>query len=296
MTEYRGVFPYLPTPLDEQGSVKKDVLAHLCEDLLQAGVHGFAVLGSTGEFAYLNEEQKFDAVKHTVAAVRKRVPVVAGVASTSTKEAVKQAQAYERLGADSILVVLESYFPLNEQQVESYFSAVADSVNVPVIIYTNPQFQKTDLSLEVIARLSEHPQIQYVKDASNNTGRLLSILTRCEGIRIFAASSHIPAAVMLIGGFGWMAGPACILPRASVKLYNLCSEKRWEEAVALQRKLWRVNEAFAKFNLAACIKAGLTMQGYEVGDPVLPQSPISPIGMTTLRGILQDFGELRHQA
>jgi 4-hydroxy-tetrahydrodipicolinate synthase len=80
---------------------------------------------------------------------------------------------------------------------------------------------------------------------------------------------------MLIGGVGWMAGPACIVPRQSVALYDLCRAQRWDEALALQRKLWRINEAFARFNLAACIKAGLQIQGYDVGDPVPPQAALT---------------------
>ena len=90
-------------------------------------------------------------------------------------------------------------------------------------------------------------------------------------MKVFSASAHIPAAVMLIGGVGWMAGPACIVPRQSVRLYDLCRAGRWDEAMTLQRELWRINEAFARFNLAACIKAGLQIQGYDVGDPVPPQ-------------------------
>jgi 4-hydroxy-tetrahydrodipicolinate synthase len=80
---------------------------------------------------------------------------------------------------------------------------------------------------------------------------------------------------MMIGGVGWMAGPACIVPRQSVKLYDLCRAEKWPEAMKLQRDMWRINEAFAKFNLAACIKAGLQIQGYDVGDPVPPQNPLS---------------------
>ena len=137
------------------------------------------------------------------------------------------------------------------------------------MIYTNPQFQRSDLTLDVIARLATHPRIQYIKDASTNTGRLLSIMNRCgDSIKVFSASAHIPAAVMLIGGVGWMAGPACLVPRQSVELYNLCIGAYWDDALKLQRRLWRLNEAFARYNLAACIKAGLAIQGYEVGDPV----------------------------
>ncbi len=100
-------------------------------------------------------------------------------------------------------------------------------------------------------------------------------MNRCEGLKVFSASAHIPAAVMLIGGVGWMAGPACVIPRQSVRLYDLCRAARWAEAIELQRLLWRINEIFARFNLAACIKATLDIKGYDVGDPVPPQRPLS---------------------
>jgi 4-hydroxy-tetrahydrodipicolinate synthase len=271
MTGFHGVFPYLVSPVDTAGRIKSDVLGKLCDDLIAAGVHGLTPLGSTGEFAYLDGSQRAAVVQATIEASHKRVPVIAGVAATATADAVAQAKAYQRLGADGILAILESYFPLKDAQVESYFRAIADAVDIPVVLYTNPQFQRSDLSLDTIAKLAAHPRIVAIKDASTNTGRMLSIINRCPGIQEFSASAHIPAAVMLIGGVGWMAGPACIVPRQSVRLYNLCRAGRWDEAMNLQRELWGINEAFARFNLAACIKAGLQIQGYDVGDPVPPQ-------------------------
>jgi len=276
MPDFHGVFPYLVSPIDASGNIREAVLGRLCDDLIASGVHGLTPLGSTGEFAYLDADQRTAVVRTTIDAAKGRVPVVAGVVSTSTADAVAQARAYQMLGASGILAILEAYFPLAEAQVESYFRSIADAVDIPVVIYTNPQFQRSDLTLDVIARLAAHPRIGYIKDASTNTGRLLSIINRCgDAIKVFSASAHIPAAVMLIGGVGWMAGPACIIPRQSVELYDLCKAKRWNEAMVLQRKLWRINEAFARFNLAACIKAGLELQGYDVGDPVPPQAALT---------------------
>jgi 4-hydroxy-tetrahydrodipicolinate synthase len=288
--DFHGVFPYLVSPLDASGAVDTQVLGRLCDDLIKAGVHGLTPLGSTGEFAYLNQSQRTTVVQATIEAAQRRVPVVAGVASTSTADAVAQARAYQALGANGILAILEAYFPLGEAQVESYFRAIADAVEIPVVIYTNPQFQRSDLSLDVIARLAQHPRIRYIKDASTNTGRLLSIMNRCgDSIGVFSASAHIPAAVMLIGGVGWMAGPACIVPRQSVQLYELCKTKRWDEALTLQRKLWRVNEAFARYNLAACIKAGLSLQGYGVGDPVPPQLALTAAERSAVEKVLAEI-------
>ncbi len=292
MPDLHGVFPYLVSPIDTAGRIKADVLGKLCDDLIKAGVHGLTPLGSTGEFAYLNNEQRTAVVQTTIKATQKRVPVIAGVAATVTADAVTQAKNYQQLGADGILAILESYFPLKDAQVEAYFRAIADAVDIPVVLYTNPQFQRSDLSLETIARLSTHPRIGYIKDASTNTGRLLSIMSRCPDMKVFSASAHIPAAVMLIGGVGWMAGPACIVPRQSVRLYDLCRAGRWDEAMALQRKLWGINEAFARFNLAACIKAGLQFQGYDVGEPVPPQPALGADERKIVEKILSELDVL----
>jgi 4-hydroxy-tetrahydrodipicolinate synthase len=290
MPDFHGLFPYLVSPIDATGDIRESVLGRLCDDLIKSGVHGLTPLGSTGEFAYLDRDQRHSVVRTTIEAAQGRVPVVAGVVSTSTVDAVAQARAYEMLGADGILAILEAYFPLTETQVESYFREIADAVDIPVVIYTNPQFQRSDLSLDVIARLAAHPRIGYIKDASTNTGRLLSIMNRCgDQIKVFSASAHIPAAVMLIGGVGWMAGPACIIPRQSVELYHLCKAARWDEAMALQRKLWRINEAFARYNLAACIKAGLSIQGYDVGDPVPPQAALTADERKAVEAVLREL-------
>ncbi len=286
MADFHGVFPYLVSPIDAQGRIKTEVLSKLSDALIKAGVHGLTPLGSTGEFAYLNRGQRETVVRTTIEATNKRVPVIAGVASTSTADAVEQAKTYQTYGADGILAICEAYFPLKDAQVEAYFRAIADAVDIPVVLYTNPNFQRSDLTLDVIARLSEHPRIRYIKDASTNTGRLLSIMNRAPNMKVFSASAHVPAAVMLIGGVGWMAGPANIVPRQSVKLYDLCRAEKWPEAMKLQRELWRINEAFARFNLAACIKAGLQIQGYDVGDPVPPQAALGAEDRKAVEAIL----------
>ncbi len=291
--DLHGVFPYLVTPLDASGNIDGEILARLCDDLIKAGVHGLTPLGSTGEFAYLNRAQRRRVVEVVIEAAHGRVPVVAGVASTTTADAVAQAREYEVLGADGILAILEAYFPIADDGVFAYFKSIGEAVSVPVVLYTNPSFQRSDLSLPVIERLSHVSSIRYIKDASVNTGRLLSIINRVEGrMQVFAASSHIPACVMLIGGVGWMAGPACVAPKQSVELYELCKRGDWSAAMQKQGPLWALNQAFAKYNLAACIKGGLELQGYAVGAPLPPQAPLSTEGIADVRRALQTIGAL----
>ncbi len=109
---------------------------------------------------------------------------------------------------------------------------------------------------------------------------------------IFSASAHIPLCVMLIGGVGWMAGPACLVPRQSVALYDMARAGRWEEAMAYQARLWELNRVFAQYNLAACIKAGLELQGFAVGAPLPPQAPLDEVAVEDVRLALQGVGAL----
>jgi 4-hydroxy-tetrahydrodipicolinate synthase len=288
VSDFHGVFPYLVSPIGDDGRVKDEVLAQLVEHLTAAGVHGLTPLGSTGEFAYLSFEQKRRIVEVTVETAAGRLPVVAGVAATTTADAVRQAVEWRKLGCAGILAILEAYFPVPDDGVVAYFGAIADAVDCPIVLYTNPQFQRSDLSLAAIERLARgHGNIRYLKDASTDTGRLLSIMNRVPDLGIFSASAHIPACVMLLGGRGWMAGPACLIPRQSVRLYELCRAGRWAEAMVLQRQLWRLNQLFAKHALAACIKGGLELQGLAVGSPLPPQPALDAAGRAELQAVLE---------
>ena len=190
ISEFHGVFPYLVSPIGPSGEVSADVLTRLCDDLIEAGVHGLTPLGSTGEFAYLTWPQRRRVIEVVIHAAKGRVPVVA-VASTTISDAQMQAREYERLGANGILAILEAYFPIRDEGVFAYFKAIAESVSIPVVLYTNPNFQRSDLSLPVIDRLSHIPNIKYIKDASSNTGRLLSIISRVQGrMQVFSGRAY----------------------------------------------------------------------------------------------------------
>src|SRR5438552_8365688 len=132
MADFHGVFPYLVSPIAPEGHIRSEVLGKLCDDLIKAGVHGLTPLGSTGEFAYLDSEQRTTVVQTTIKAAQRRVPVIAGVAATATADAVAQAKNYQQLGADGILAILESYFPLKDARVGAYFRAIADADDLPV--------------------------------------------------------------------------------------------------------------------------------------------------------------------
>ena len=274
--QFEGIFPYLVSPVNSKSNDRKNVLERLINHLIHAGIHGLTLFGSTGEFPYLNIGQKEEILETVIHINQNRIPIIAGVSHFSTSEAVYQAKKFEALGADGILAAINVYFPINSEGIYRYFEAIASNVNCPVIIYHNPKFSNMDFSLDLIERLAEVPNIEYIKYASANTGKVFSIINRCNGkLKVFSATANIPLLILMLGGVGWMAGPACIIPRQSVQLFELAKQKKWDEAIELQKKLWEINSLFQKYGLAACIKAGLEIQGFPVGDPIPPQKVLT---------------------
>jgi 4-hydroxy-tetrahydrodipicolinate synthase len=252
------------------------VLERLVNHLIKSGIHGLTLFGSTGEFPYLNQQQKEEILKTVLKVNQNRIPIITGVSHFSTEEAVYQARRFESLGTDGILAAINIYFPLNPKGIYEYFSTIARNVKCPVIIYHNPKFANADFSLDLIEKMAKVPNIKYIKYASPNPGKVISIISRCKGkLKVFSATANIPLLVLMMGGVGWMAGPACVIPRQSVQLFELVKQKKWEEAIELQKKLWEINSLFQKFGLAACIKAGLEIQGFPVGDPIPPQKTLT---------------------
>ena len=291
--DFAGIFPYLVTPLEKKGRLKEKVLAGLVDHLVRKGVHGLTPLGSTGEGAYLDWPTKRRVVEVVVEASGGRVPVVAGVNNLTTQGAVSEAIETERIGPDGILVVLPTYFPAEDQQVVAHFRAVAQAVSSPVTLYTNPRFAMWDFTVDTLRQLAEESNIRYLKDASGNIGKLMSIVTALgDGLRIFSATAHVPLFVFMLGGVGWMSGPACLIPEQSIALYEMACGERWEDALALQKKLWPLNVAFQRYSLAACVKAGLEMQGFPVGPPLPPQKQLESEGRKVVQKILKNIGAL----
>lgn len=285
---FHGIFPYLVSPVDTTGRVREPVLRRLVDRLIDGGVHGLSPLGSTGEFPYLTAAQRTDIVRVTVEAARGRVPVVPGVAAYATHDAIEQVRRLIDLGVDGVVLILQQYFPLSEDAVTAFFSTVAGAVHCPIVLYSNPRLLGAELSPDQVIALSDIPNVRYFKEASGQTGKILTVLNRAGGrIKVFSASAHIPLVVFRLGGVGWMAGPACLVPEQCVALYDLAREGRWAEAEQLQRRLWALNEVFQRHALAACVKAGLALQGFDVGDPVAPVPALGPQAVREIQNALE---------
>lgn len=283
---FAGIFPYLVSPVDGAGRVEEAALRRLIGHLLDAGVHGVSPLGSTGEVMYLTPSEREAIVKITLDEVAGRVPVVPGVAAFASRDAARQTEEMTTWGADGIVAIQQVYGAASTPVVVDYFSAIAGATNLPVVLYTNPRLG-ADIPLDALEQLVDHDNIQYMKDASGVTGKLLAIQSRLgDRIRFFAASAHIPTAVFDLGGVGWMAGPACVAPAASVALWEAHLARDWGARERLQRALWPLNDLFTRHALARLVKLALDEAGFPVGAPIPPQAPVSDEVRPLLRDVL----------
>ena len=268
-----GIIPYIPSPVDDNGNVNTSELYRLCVDLAKTGIGGLCVLGSTGEFPYLLLEQKRKIVETAVRAGREmKLPVVAGVTGFSSFQAINEILEFSQLGADAFVLIIESYFPLSEEELANFITRVAKAVpDKPIILYSNPKFMHYKYPIGLFDRLVDVENVIGYKDASGDTGFLLSLVNKfSDRYKIYSASAHIPLFVFELGAVGWMAGPACIIPRPSVRLWELYKDREMEKAMDLQKELWSVNSAFTKHGLTAVIKSVLSHQGYDIGKPIHP--------------------------
>jgi 4-hydroxy-tetrahydrodipicolinate synthase len=286
---FRGVIPYLISPIDPAtGRVLEEPLRELVDHLIGHGVHGLSPLGSTGEVAYLSLEQRVEIVRVVTDQAGGRVPVIPGVAACSTAQALRQAELFTGLGVDGLVLILETYFPLQQEQMASFFETVARQVDCPIVLYSNPILLGSELTVDTIVELSRIENIRYWKDASGVTGKVLSVIGRTGGrLAVFSASAHVPLLVLMLGGVGWMSGPACIAPRQAVRLYDLWLSGDFSGALSLQRALWELNELFSVTNMAACVKHALTIQGFAVGAPLPPQPELPARARSELAAIIE---------
>src|SRR5699024_2589835 len=178
-----------------------------------------------------NWQQKKDIVTTVLEAADNEVPVIAGVTAFTPQEAIEQIRYYEKLGVYGVVLNINTYFQLTSNEIIQFVRKVSTSISCEVVLYNNPKFSKIDLTPDIVLELSKEKNINYFKDATGETSRLLTILNKTNDIHIFSASAHIPLTVMELGGVGWMAGPACVIPEESVRLYNLSCEKKWQEGM-----------------------------------------------------------------
>ena len=233
---WKGVFPAITTKFKEDDTLDTEMFRKNLQAQLAAGINGIIVGGSLGEASTLTNAEKETLVKCAVETVGDRIPVVLNIAEGATREAIRQAQLAESWGASGLMLLPPMRYKSDDRETLTFFTTVARSTGLPVMIYNNPIDYKTEVTLDMFDEMQVCPNIQAVKESSRDVTNVTRMINRFgERYKILCGVDTLAMEEMLLGAHGWVAGLVCAFPRETVALYQLVKAGRIEEALALNR-------------------------------------------------------------
>lgn len=267
----KGSIVALVTPFDKNGNIDFNELKYLFDYHIQNGTDGIVVLGTTGESTTLTYEEEIEVVEFSVKYVNKRVPLIVGSGSNDTRIAIEKSIEYSRLGADYLLVITPYYNKTNKPGLIKHFELIADAASCPIIMYNVPSRTGMNMSVDVVEKLSKHPNIYGIKEASGNLEYIKEISKFVSNnFKIYSGNDDIIVEMMKLGASGVISVVNNIAPKQISRLCQLCLENKYEEAMVIQELLLDViNHLFIEVNPIP-VKAALNYLGFNVGGYRLP--------------------------
>jgi 4-hydroxy-2-oxoglutarate aldolase len=283
----KGIYPPLTTPfIDDEVSFDK-----FLENLIKYEIKilsGYVLFGSNGESVFLTREEKLK----LITTIRKHTnrKIIAGTGLDSIKETISLTNDAAEAGADYALIITPSFFKseMKHHTFLNYFTRVADSVMIPVILYNVPKFTGVNIEVETIVELSSHPNIIALKDSTEISSRISELAANVHtDFRLIVGTASVLFSGLSSGAVGGILALANIAPDECIQIYNLMREKNFERALEIQNRMIPVNRAVtAKFGVAG-LKAAMDMMGYFGGNPRLPLEPLNEAQLIELKMILK---------
>lgn len=273
-----GVHVALATPLTPEFDIDQAAVEDLVEHVIEGGIYGLNVMGSTGEVASLSEPKRRKLVAVVMAVVQDRVPVICAVAQNSLDDAIREIEALAAQGVQGALVTPPSYYPTSQPAVEDFYRALGDRSPLPLLIYNIPQFTKVAVAPGVVATLARDCVIAGIKDSSRDFEYFSQVryaTRREEGFRLFTGSDTMLLASLRLGGDGTIAGGPNLAPSLAVELYRAFQAQQWDRAVDLQGTILELVMATRRGVFPAGIKAGLEILGLCDATTAPPIPPLS---------------------
>ena len=288
----RGVYVVTVTPFTRDGKVDLAGVEKNADWLVKQGVHGLLPLGSTGEFASLEEEDKKAIVDRVMKTVAGRVPVVVGATAETTDKAIRNALYAESVGAAGVLVLPPYYYTPDQEEIFDHYRRIAEAVKIPVMIYNNPASSKVDIQAATVARLARVPGIECIKESTGDIRRITEIRLLTEDkLTVFCGWEDMAYESFVMGARGWVCVLGNILPRECVELYDLIVVKKdLPAAWTLYRKLLpllRYLEYAGKTQKA--LKYVLDKKGLAGGASSNPKRELDPEDKAALDRMLADL-------
>jgi 4-hydroxy-tetrahydrodipicolinate synthase len=273
MAKFEGVFVAIVTPFKNSFEVDYQRLREHADWLITQGVHGLIPAGSVGEYATLTIEEREKVVETVIDAANSRVPVVVGTGAPSTQQAVNWTRHASEAGASGIMALPPvNYRPL-ENEIIAHYEALSE-VGLPIIAYNNPHDYATDLTPDLLAKLSKIENIVAVKEFSGDIRRVHDILRKTD-LEVLIGVDDLGVEGPLFGATGWIAGLVNVFPKESVEVFNLAREGKVSEALALYRYLLPLFHYDASPQLVQAIKYGMELSGRPVGQTRPPRLPLA---------------------
>ena len=279
------------TPMLPDRTINFEKLDELIEFQLQNGTDSIVICGTTGETPTLTEQEHLEAFSHAVKTVGGRCPVIAGTGSNSTAHCVALSQAAEQSGADAVLVVTPYYNQASRRGLVAHYTAVADAVNVPVIIYNVPSRTGVSMTVEAYRELSAHPRINGVKEASGDVALAARTIAACgDSFNVWSGNDDQIVPLMSVGACGVISVLANLMPKETAHTAHLCLEDRFLEAGREQVRLMDMIDAlFCEVNPIP-VKTALNLIGFNAGPLRLPLCDMAPENLERLKAALRRFG------
>ncbi len=275
-TTWSGIFSAVTTKFDKDGRLDFSAMERHFNFQFESGVHGLIVLGSLGENVTLAPIEKQDVLKLALQVSGGRVPVLSGVAETSTAMAcnyIKQAQAN---GANGFMVMPAMVYPADRRETLQYFRTVAAASDVPIMLYNNPVSYKVDLTPEMFAELADEPKFVALKESSDNVRRITDIINAVgDRYQIFTGVDDLAMESVMLGAVGWVAGLVCAFPKETVVLYKLVKAGRMDEALQLYRWFMPLLHLDVSTKFVQNIKLAETMAGVGTENVRPPRLPLT---------------------
>lgn len=281
LSKFKGIFPPVPTIVTKKGELDKKGMATLLEHLISNEADGLLILGSGGEFCHMTPKLRLEVAEFAVKYVNKRVPVMIGISSPSTKETIQFGQHAAEIGADAVLVVNPYYALLNSEAIYNHYQTVAENITIPVLLYNFPALTGQDIGIDVITRLAKDvPNIVGLKDTIDNISHTREVINRVNAFRpdfiIFSGFDEYMLDTLILGGQGGIPATFNFAPKLTKGIYKAFIKKDYETAFKLQRQLAKLMPVYAiESPFFGVIKQAIKLVGVDISTEVLP--PVMPL-------------------
>lgn len=287
-----GIIPPIVTPTNSEDKVNEICLGEIVDHIIAGGVHGILSLGSNGEFYGLEREEQERAAAITIERAAGRVPVYLGISDITTRECVRWAKQAEGMGAKAISILHPMFLGPNDEEMYQHFKSVAEATNLPVLLYNNPDRMRCGISVSLAQKLADIPNIVGIKESSGDMTLTAELIrkTRDKGFKVIAGRDILILSSLVYGGIGAVASSANIVPKLVVDIYNKFKAGDLQGALEAQYKLAPMRMAYNLSSFPVVTKDYMRLLGFDVGEPILPNTRSNPENMAKLKALLDQLG------